>query len=415
MKTTKPYAISKQVVLVAYKRVKANRGAEGVDLETIADFERNLKGNLYKIWNRMSSGSYFPPAVRMVDIPKGDGKTRTLGIPTVSDRIAQMVVKMYLEPYVEPIFHEDSYGYRPNKSALDAVGKARERCWRYRWVLDVDIKGFFDNIDHELMMRAVRKHTRIKWVILYIERWLKVPAQDKDGNQVKRDKGTPQGGVISPLLANLFLHYAFDEWMRRKYIHQPFERYADDIVVHCKTELGTRHLKKALVKRLAECKLELNEAKTKTVYCKRGGRGRNEGDQKFDFLGYTFRPRLTRSKNARYFVSFNPACSHKAKKRLMEKVRVLELQKRTMTDLKDLAKLVNPILRGWINYFTRYHRSATYHTLYLVDDILVRWARRKYKRFKRAPRKAYKWLGRVAKQKPNLFAHWQMGLRPAAE
>ncbi len=226
----KPFSISKREVWEAFKRVKVNQGGAGVDGQTIAEFEGDLSNNLYKLWNRMSSGSYFPPPVRRVEIPKGDGGNRPLGIPTVSDRVAQMVVKRYLEPKLEEHFHEDSYGYRPLKSAIEAVGVARERCWRNDWVLDLDIKGFFDNIDHDLLMSAVQRHTDCKWVLLYLERWLKAPVQLADGRLVEREKGTPQGGVISPLLANLFLHYAFDEWMRRKCPSIRFERYADDMI-----------------------------------------------------------------------------------------------------------------------------------------------------------------------------------------
>ena len=230
MGKAKPFSISKHVVLKAFKKVKVNKGAAGVDGESIAEFEKDLKNNLYKLWNRMSSGSYFPPPVRSVEIPKDDGRKRTLGIPTVTDRIAQMVVKMYLEPELEPNFHPDSYSYRPEKSAIEAVGVARQRCFRFDWVLDLDIKGFFDNLVHELMMRAVRKHTDCKWVLLYIERWLKAPILLQGGSLVSRDKGTPQGSVISPMLANLFLHYAFDKWMKRNFPSIPFERYADDIL-----------------------------------------------------------------------------------------------------------------------------------------------------------------------------------------
>ena len=268
LKEAKPFEIPKSAVWEAYRKVSAKQGAAGVDGESIADFEGELKNNLYKICNRMSSGSYFPPPVRTVAIPKSDGGQRLLGIPTVSDRIAQMVVKMYLEPLLEPYFHPDSYGYRPNKSAIEAVGTTRQRCWRHDFVIDLDIKGFFDNIDHELLMRAVRKHTECQWVLLYVERWLKAPSQLNDGTTVPREKGTPQGGVISPLLANLFLHYAFDNWMRRNYPQNLFERYADDVVVHCKTELEAVKLKETLAERLAQCKLEIHPEKTKIVYCK---------------------------------------------------------------------------------------------------------------------------------------------------
>ena len=272
MNKAKSYCISKWEVWEAYKRVKANHGAAGVDGQSIAEFEEGLKDNLFKIWNRMSSGSYFPLPVRRVDIPKDSGGTRPLGIPTVADRIAQMVAKRYLEPILEAFFHPDSYGYRPKKSAIEAIGVARQRCWRYDWVLDLDIKGFFDNIDHELLMRAVKKHTDCKWVLLYIERWLKAPVQLEDGSLFHRDKGTPQGGVISPLFANLFLHYAFDMWMQRKYPQIPFERYADDGICHCRSKAEAEGLRVAIERRFAECKLELHLQKTKIIYCKDSNR-----------------------------------------------------------------------------------------------------------------------------------------------
>ena len=316
MDTAKSYCISKKIVWEAYERVKANKGAAGVDEESIEEFEKNLKDNLYKLWNRMSSGSYFPPPVRIVEIPKGDGKMRKLGIPTVSDRIAQMVVKLYLEPGIDPHFHPDSYGYRPGKSAIAAVGVARERCWRQDYVIDLDIKGFFDNLDHELVMKAVRKHTDSKWMLLYIERWLKAPAQDGEGKLIHRTTGTPQGGVISPLLANLFLHYAFDEWMKRNYPQNPFERYADDAVVHCKTEAEANELRKVIEERLANCKLELHPEKTKIVYCKDDDRRKRYPNEKFDFLGYTFRARRSKNRRGKHFINFTPAVSNKAKRKM---------------------------------------------------------------------------------------------------
>jgi group II intron reverse transcriptase/maturase len=286
-----PFEIPKREVWEAYKRVKANQGAAGVDGQSIAGFEANLADNLYKLWNRMSSGSYFPPPVRRVELPKDDGGTRPLGIPTVADRVAQMA-KRFLEPLVEPKFHRDSYGYRPGKSALAAVGAARQRCWRYAWVVDLDIKAFFDSIDHTLLMRAVRKHTDAPWVVLYIERWLKAPVQMEDGRLVARERGTPQGGVISPLLANLFLHYAFDMWMDRNHPNIPFERYADDGICHCQSEEQARVLRGLLEKRFAACGLTLHPQKTQIVYCKDDDRRGDYPSQKFDFLGYRFRPRL---------------------------------------------------------------------------------------------------------------------------
>jgi len=410
----KPFCISKRIVWEAYKRVKANKGAAGVDEISITEFEKDIKNNLYKLWNRMSSGSYFPPPVRSVEIPKSSGGQRVLGIPTVADRIAQTVVKMYLEPKLEPHFHRDSYGYRPGKSAVQAVGVARERCWRYDWVLDMDIQGCFDNLDHELLMRAVQRHTDCRWMLLYIERWLKAPAQQPDGALVQREKGTPQGGVISPLLANLFLHYAFDEWMRRNSPYVPFERYADDAIVHCKSEKQARWLKEAIGKRLAECKLELHPEKTKIVYCKDVDRQGNYPREKFDFLGYTFRPRRSKNRWGKYFVNFTPAVSDKAAREMRRTMRGWRLHLRSDKTLEDISRMFNPILRGWINYYGRYYRSALYPTFRVLDRTLVRWATRKYKRLRGHPRRATHWLGRIARREPYLFAHWEIGLRPAA-
>ncbi len=414
MSKAKPFCISKRVVWEAYKRVKANKGGAGVDGESIADFERDLENNLYKVWNRMSSGSYFPPPVRAEEVPKDDGGKRALGIPTVADRIAQTVVKIYLEPMVEPIFHSDSYGYRPGKSAIEAIGKARQRCWRYDWVLDLDIRGFFDNLDHELMMRAVRKHTDCKWILLYIERWLKAPAQLKDGTLVSRHRGTPQGGVVSPLLANLFLHYTFDAWMGRNYATIPFERYADDIIVHCRSERQAQWIRTVIERRLSECKLELHPDKTRIVYCKDSSRRGSYPNEKFDFLGYSFRPRRSKNRLDNYLVNFSPAVSNEAAKEMRREMRGWRLHLRSDKSLDDLSSMVNPILRGWVNYYTQYYKSATYPSFRMFDLILMRWAMRKYKKLKGHRRRAKHWLGRVARREPKLFAHWQMGLRPAA-
>jgi len=410
----KPYSISKRVVWEAYLRVKANGGAAGVDEESIVDFERELKNNLYKIWNRMSSGSYFPPPVRTVEIPKSSGGMRKLGIPTVSDRIAQMVAKMYLEPRLEPYFHPDSYGYRPGKSAVQAVGKARERCWRNDWVIDLDIKGFFDNIDHQLLMKALRRHVRGKWMLLYVERWLKAPAQLEDGALVERDKGTPQGGVVSPLMSNLFLHYVFDEWMRRNYPSIPFERYADDGIVHCRSEKQAQWMKKVIERRFAQCKLELHPEKTKIVYCKDDDRRGKYPIEKFDFLGYTFRARRSKNRQGKHFINFSPAVSNEATKAMRQTIRSWHLHLRSDKALDDISRMLNPILRGWINYYSHYYKSALYPTFRTLDRILVKWAMRKYKKLKGHNRRATHWLGRIAYQQPELFAHWKMGLRPAA-
>jgi len=315
MAEAKPYTISKQVVWEAYQKVKANQGAAGVDGQSIEAFETDLKNNLYKIWNRMSSGSYFPPPVRLVEIPKASGGLRPLGIPTVADRVAQMVVKMHLEPLVEPCFHDDSYGYRPGRSALDAVATARQRCWRSDWVIDLDIKGFFDNLDHDLVMKAVRHHDKTPWVLLYIERWLKAPVQRQDGSQQERTKGSPQGAVVSPLLANLFLHHAFDDWMRRNHPSIQFERYADDVIVHAKSKAQAEQLLEAIRARLAECGLELHPEKTKFVYCQDSDRKGQHEHIKFDFLGYTFRPRRAKNYRGKPFVSFLPGVSNRRARR----------------------------------------------------------------------------------------------------
>jgi RNA-directed DNA polymerase len=404
----KPFGISKRVVFESYLRVKANKGAAGVDEESIADFEKDLKNNLYKIWNRMSSGSYFPPAVRLVEIAKKGGGQRKLGVPTVSDRIAQMVAKMYFEPEVDCYFHPDSYGYRPGKSAIEAVGVARKRCWRHDWVLDCDIKAFFDEIDHELLMRAVRKHTDNKWLLLYIERWQKAPVQAEDGTLISREKGSPQGSVISPLLANLFLHYAFDEWMRRNHDNIPFERYADDILVHCTSERQARWIKAVIERRLKECRLELNPEKTKIVYCRDSRRKGKYPDKKFDFLGYTFRPRGSKDRYGRLFVGFLPAISDEAAKTIRSTIRSWRIHRMTDKSLKDLACMFNPKIRGWINYYGQFYKSALYRVLNQLNGALQRWAMRKYKKLRRRRRKAFHWMGRIAKQMPHLFAHWRL-------
>lgn len=412
----KPFCISKRVVWEAYKRVKANRGAAGVDAESIEDFEADLKNNLYRIWNRMSSGTYFPPPVRSVAIPKKDGGERRLGIPTVSDRVAQTVVKIYLEPLVEPSFHPDSYGYRPRKSALDAVGVARQRCWQYDWVIDLDIRGFFDNIDHALVMRAVEKYTQCRWILLYVRRWLEVPVQQEDGTLVPRTKGTPQGGVASPLLANIFLHLAFDDWMRVTHPEVPFERYADDVVAHCRTEEQAKQVLESIRKRLECCRLELHPAKTKLVYCRDDDRkGRTYPHEKFDFLGYTFRPRRSKNRWGKYFISFSPAVSNEAAKKMRQEMRSWRIHLRSDKAIDDLARMWNPVLRGWIQYYGRYYKSALYPVLRHFNGLLVWWAMRKYKRLRGHRRRAEHWLGGIARREPRMFAHWhQLGVRPAA-
>jgi RNA-directed DNA polymerase len=407
----KPFDISKRDIWEAFKRVKGNRGAAGVDGQSISDFEADLRNNLYILWNRLSSGSYFPSPVRRVDIPKADGGTRPLGIPTVADRIAQEVVRRNLEPRLEPVFHAGSYGYRPGKSAIDAVRQCRQRCWRYNWVLDIDVKGYFDNIDWELLLKAVRHHTDCSWVLLYVEGWLKVPVRMEDGSIVERQAGTPQGGVISPLLANLFLHYAFDAWMARHNPHIPFERYADDIVCDCRTEAQARDLWRALGERFADCKLELHPQKTKIVYCKDVTRPDDFSVISFDFLGYQFRARKTMWRKGRKRVfahSFQPAVSPSALKSISRTIKRWRLHLRSDMPLDDLTKIANPRVRGWINYFSHFYRTELRPTLKRIDLYVIRWARRKFKRLRRKTKGSRDWFDRLRRADPNLFAHWQL-------
>ena len=408
MNSTKAFEIPKALVWEAYQDVKRSAGGPGVDRQRMEDFERDLKNELYKVWNRMSSGSYFPPPVLRVEIPKADGGMRELGIPTIGDRVAQAVVKRYLEPLVEPYFHEDSYGYRPGRSALDAVAKARQRCWRDNWVLDLDISKFFDTLDHDLVMRAVRRFTNCKWVLLYIDRWLKAEVVVRDGTLHQRDTGTPQGGVISPLLANIFLHLAFDQWMAKTHPTIRFERYADDIVVHCGSQPQLEVIKREIERRLERCRLKLNPEKTRVVYCKGTGRTEDWPCQSFTFLGYLFRPRSARTRYGEFFVSFSPAISPKVSRTLRQRIRrEWNLTSRTHLDLNTLAQRLNRIIAGWINYYGRFCRSALHSVLNHVNQALVLWAMRKFKKFRRRRTRAHAWLTSVARRDPTLFAHWR--------
>ncbi|HYA44145.1 MAG TPA: group II intron reverse transcriptase/maturase [Acidimicrobiales bacterium] len=411
MSAAKPFVISKQRVYEAFKAVKANAGAAGVDQQSIDDFEKSLKDNLYKVWNRMSSGTYFPPPVKAVAIPKKDGGQRILGVPTVADRVAQMVVRMEFEPNVEPVFLPDSYGYRPRKSALDAVRVTRKRCWYQDWVLEFDVRKLFDNIDHSLLLRAVRKHTECKWVRLYIERWLKAPMQMPDGTLVRRTKGTPQGGVVSPVLANLFLHYAFDLWMGRSFPGVLWCRYADDGLVHCKTEQQAQAVRAALEARFAECGLELHPDKTRIVYCKDGSRKGKYSNTKFDFLGYTFRRRVVKNpKRNSLFVAFTPAVSTSALKAMRQETRRRRFRNQSDLSLEDISRLYNPVLRGWLAYYGRFYPSAMYPVFRHFNKTLVAWARRKYRRLQRHKTRASLFIEGISKRQPRLFVHWARGM-----
>lgn len=413
MGVSKPNEISKHLVLEAWLKVKANAGAAGLDGQSVRDFEKCRDKELYKIWNRMSSGSYFPSAVKCVEISKRSGGTRKLGIPNISDRVAQTVVKMLIEPRLENLFDEDSYGYRPNKSAHDAIEVTRQRCWKSNWVLEYDIKGLFDNLDHSLLMKAVRHHVQEKWIILYIERWIKAPMVMADGVETSRESGTPQGGVISPLLSNLFLHYAIDGWMRRTLPHISWCRYADDGLAHCKTRRQAEYVLKALSARLEECGLEIHPDKTKIVYCQDDNRPKVNGvSTKFTFLGFEFKARCALNrKKAITFRVFIPAIGKDRLKELRYKVKYkLRVLKFYHLSLQGLAKAINPVIQGWINYYGKFYPSALNVLSKYLNDCLMRWARRKFKSLLKKRGRAYKMLKEIYQSNPNLFAHWKAGL-----
>jgi RNA-directed DNA polymerase len=404
----KSFDIRKRLVSEAWEKVQANGGAPGVDAVSIERFGADEVNNLYKLWNRMSSGSYFPGPVRAVEIPKDHGTgVRVLGVPNTVDRVAQTAAAMLLEERCEPSFHRDSYGYRPGRSAHDALAVARRRCWRQDWVLDLDVRAFFDSVPHDLLLKAVAHHTDERWVLLYIERWLRAPVQMPDGTLVAREKGTPQGSPISPLLANVFMHYAFDRWMDREHPDCPFERYADDVVVHCDTEAQAHHLWVTLAERLGSVGLELHPDKTKIVYCKDTRRRKDFEHTSFDFLGYTFRARLAKGRRG-FFVSFLPAMSNQANKAIGKKIRDWHLNRRSGTDLSGIAREINPRVRGWINYYGAFYRSELYSLAARINEHLVRWVMQKFKRLRGNPTRAWKWLDAARQRQPTLFAHWHL-------
>lgn len=395
----------------AYKKVRANKGSAGVDSVSMEEYDANRRKHLYKLWNRMASGSYFPPPVKEVEIPKKDGKVRKLGIPTISDRVAQMVITMYIEPRFEEIFSPNSYGYRPNKNAHQALAKVRENTRKSDWVIDLDIKGFFDNISHTKLMLAVEKHVAENWIKLYIRRWLAAPVLTKTGALITRQgKGTPQGGVISPLLANLFLHYGFDKWLEQTDSTVNFTRYADDVIVHCRSKEHAEQILQQINQRMNNIDLELHPEKTKIVYCKDYRRQEKYPIVKFDFLGYSFQPRTTKSKkNEGLFLGFDCAISISSRKRIAEKLEELKVEKMTFKRIVGIAQKLNPMIRGWINYYGKYRISSLHKVFRLLNQRLVRWARKRYKRYKTSLKRAYKWLSRVQEQYSYLFYHWQFG------
>ncbi len=397
------------MVLEAYKKVRANKGSSGVDDVSMEQFDAKRSSHLYKLWNRMTSGSYFPPALKEVEIPKKDGSVRKLGIPSIGDRVGQMVIKMYIEPRLEKIFSSNSYGYRPHKNAHQALSSVRENCWKTDCVIDLDIKGFFDNIDHSKLMLAVEKHVPEKWVRLYIQRWLEMPVLRKSGELIeKQGKGTPQGGVISPLLSNLFLHYALDKWLEKTDGTVKFTRYADDVIVHCKSKVHAEQTLIAIWNRMNSVGLELHPEKTKIVYCRDYRRKGKHPVVRFDFLGYSFQPKTTKSKKGKgLFLGFDCAISISSRKRIADKLEELKVERLSFKSIVGVAQYLNPMIRGWVNYYGRFRGYELTRVFRLLQNRLVRWARKRYKRYKTNLRKAFKWLNRVREQYPYLFYHWR--------
>ena len=402
--------ITKEMVKVAYRKVKANHGAAGIDRESLELYEADLLNNLYVLWNRLSSGSYFPKPLRSVSIPKSNGKQRTLGIPTVSDRIAQQVIKSYLEPRLEAQFHNNSYGYRPLKSAHQAVEAVQENVRQYAWVLDMDIKSFFDEVNHELLLKALDRHVEEKWVKMYLLRWLETPLQQPDGTLIqKQGKGTPQGGVISPLLANLFLHYVLDKWIEKHYPGVAFVRYADDVIIHCQTEEEAKKLLKTIRERLAECKLSLNEEKTKLVYCQDYRRVKKKSfGKKFDFLGFTFKPGSVASKRAggSMFLGYGCAISQSAQTRVIHGWAKLNWHRRSTLSLQEIANEVNPPMRGIIRYYGKFKLWELQRLMWHFEFRLVKWVLNKYRKFKNSYTKAYQWIKMLKQTYPTMFYYW---------
>lgn len=408
---TKSIPISRTMIWEAYKKVRANKGSAGVDGLSMDEFDTNRRKHLYKLWNRLSSGSYYPPAVKEVEIPKKDGNVRRLGIPTISDRIGQMAIKDYIEPRLEKIFSANSYGYRPKKNAHQALESVRNNCWKTDWVIDLDIKGFFDNISHEKLMLAVKQHVPENWIKLYIRRWLVCPVETKTGERIQKEgKGTPQGGVISPLLANLFLHYAFDKWIEQSDSTINYSRYADDVIVHCRSQTQAEQVLQAIRERMNEVGLELHRKKTKIVYCRDYRRRGKYKEVKFDFLGYSFQPRSSVSKKRKgMFLGYDCAISVSSRKAIADKLGELKVQKMTFKSIVGIAQRLNPMIRGWINYYGKFRISMLHKVFRLLNQRLIRWGRKRYKRYKTSINRACKWLQRVQEQYRYLFHHWQFG------
>ena len=408
---TKSLPVSKRMVYESYLKVLSKDGGAGIDRESIETFNANMSKNLYKIWNRMSSGSYFPPPVRTVFIPKKQGGLRPLGIPTVSDRIAQGVVKDYLEPTMEQVFHKSSFGYRPGKSAHDALEQCHRNCMQKAWVLDVDIKGFFDNISHGIMLELLSVHTQEKWVLMYVERWLKAGVEQEDGSIVARTKGTPQGGVVSPLLANIYLHHAFDMWMDTTHPNCPFERYADDIVIHCVSKEEALQMLDALKVRMQEFELTLHPEKTKIVYCKNYQRNDKHDNESFTFLSYSFQPRTIKDKFGRVkrLNVFSAAICNAAKTSIRKAIKEVLRARWSTQSLTWFAEKLNPKIRGWINYYTKFNREEAYGVFYYLNGLIRKWMKNTYKI--QGKGQLFKRYRLFQAENPDLFYHWKRGVK----
>ena len=399
------------MVFESYLKVVSKDGGAGIDSESIDMFNANKSSNLYKIWNRMTSGSYFPPPVRTVFISKKQGGVRPLGIPTVSDRVAQGVVKEYLEPSMETVFHNSSFGYRPGRSQHDALEQCQRNCIKKAWVLDVDIKGFFDNISHSIMIELVGQHTKERWVLMYVERWLQAGVEQEDGSITARIKGTPQGGVVSPLLANIYLHHAFDKWMDETHSHCPFERYADDIVIHCSSKEEAERMLEELKTRMQEFELTLHPEKTKIVYCKNYQRNEKHDSESFTFLSYSFQPRTIPDKfgRAKPLLVFGCAICNAAKARIVTAIKeVLRVRWSTQT-LEWFADKLNPKIRGWLNYYTRFKKDEAHKVFYYLNELIQKWIKNTYKI--RSKVELYDKYQLIQTNNPTLFYHWKIGIK----